>query len=304
MSPPGGDVDETPPTIIESYPENGTVNFRETEIEFTFSEYVNKRNISEAFFVSPLIEGLPEFSWTNRTVYIEFQDSLAENTTYSIIIGTEITDFNNNNNMSEPFILTFSTGAKIDSGRIRGKVFGDNSEGTLIFAYKDSLDSIDISKEKPDYLSQINEKGFYEIGGLGYGSYRLFAVKDAFKDFVYDIGDDYIGLTYEDVIIDEGNSLIENMNFLLQLEDTLVPNIMNVTMTDRNHIVIEFDEPIDSSKFSVENFSIIDSTSDASYPLKYWFRTKSKNEYILAFSDSLILENEFFLISSNIYDKK
>ncbi len=112
MSPPGGEVDKIPPTIVYSYPENGAINFTENEIEIGFSEYVNKRNMSEAFFISPLIEGQPNYSWTNKTVYIQLPDSLKDNTTYSIIIGTEITDVNNNNKMIEPFTLTFSTGFK------------------------------------------------------------------------------------------------------------------------------------------------------------------------------------------------
>ena len=86
MSPTGGEVDKEPPTIIEAYPENGSTNFSENEIEFSFSEYVNKRNMNEAFFVSPLLEKNPEFSWTGKTVYVEFQEELNANTTYSIII--------------------------------------------------------------------------------------------------------------------------------------------------------------------------------------------------------------------------
>lgn len=304
MSPPGGEIDKIPPTIISTYPENGSTNFTESTIEFNFSEYVNKRNINTAFFVSPLLEGIPEFSWTNKTVYIEFPEKLKKNTTYSVIIGTEVADVNNNNNMTEPFILTFSTGSKIDSGKISGKVYADHSDGTLIFAYKIDSKAIDIYNNKPDYLSQINDKGLYEFTGLGMGTYKVYAVKDEFKDLVYNIGDDMIGIPTQNVELNDVKKKVGGINFFLEKEDTLSPNVQTVTMTDKNHIVVEFNEAIDSSKLTVNNFSIYDSTSNKKFIPKYWFRTNSKkHEYILCLNDSLSIEDELFLQSMNISDK-
>jgi hypothetical protein len=305
MSPPGGEVDKVPPTIVYSYPENGAINFTENEIEIGFSEYVNKRNMSEAFFISPLIEGQPNYSWTNKTVYIQLPDSLKDNTTYSIIIGTEITDANNNNKMVEPFTLTFSTGSKIDSGSIAGRVYADKADGTLIFAYK--VDSLmpNIYKTKPFYLSQINEKGNFKFSGLGDGEYLLYAVKDEFKDLVYNIGNDLLGIPFSKTVISQNKRNVIGVNYLLQKEDTLAPNISNVTMTDRNHIITEFSEALDSSKIDVNNFSIVDSTTNKQYPIKYWYRTNSKkHEYVLCISDSLAIDNSLYLLSTEVYDKK
>lgn len=304
MSPPGGEVDKIPPTIIETYPPNGTTNFDKKTINFTFSEYVNKRDINEAFFISPLIEGIPNFSWTNKTVYIEFPESLNSNTTYSVIIGTEITDFNNRNNMTEPFNLTFSTGSKIDSGKISGRVYTSSSDGTLIFAYKTDSGRVNIYNEKPNYISQINAKGYYELNGLSDGSYIIFAILDEFKDLVYNIGDDQIGIPRNIATLNSNQNSVKDFNFFIHLEDTLSPNIINVTMTDKHHLVVEFNEPIDSSRFNVDNFEIYDSTANKSYPLTYWFQTNSKKyEYVLCLSDSLSVQNNYYLHSSRIFDK-
>ena len=305
ISPPGGEVDKTPPTIVYSYPENGITNFTDNEIEIGFSEYINKRNMTDAFFVSPLIEGQPNYSWTNKTVYIELTDSLKQNTTYSIIIGTEITDVNNNNNMVEPFILTFSTGSKIDSGTISGKVYTDKADGTLIFAYK--VDSLmpNIYDTKPFYLSQINDKGLYKFSGLADGEYLLFAIRDEFKDLVYNIGNDLLGIPFSKTVISQNNRSVAGVNYLLQKEDTLAPNISNVTMTDRNHLIAEFSEALDSTKFGINNFSIIDSTANKTYPINYWYKTSSKkHEYVLCFTDSLSIDNSLYLFTKDIFDKK
>lgn len=304
MSPPGGEIDKIPPFIVESYPQNGTINFSKNEVEFSFSEYVTKSKINDAFFISPLIEGYPDFSWTNTTVYVELPEDLKENTTYSIIIGTEITDLNNSNNMKEPYILTFSTGSIIDSGKISGKVFSDKGSGTLIFAYNSDTGNVDIYNNKPDYLSQVDENGKYEISGLANGSYLLFAVKDDFKDLVYNIGDDLIGLPTDSIHLTKQKKVIPNINFKIHMEDTLAPNIQSVTMTDRHHLVVEFNEPIDSSNITVSNFTIVDSTDNLNYPIKYWFKQNSKKyEYTLCIEDSLDIDNEYFLSANNIEDK-
>lgn len=304
MSPPGGEIDKILPYIVESYPANGATNFSEKEVEFSFSEYVNKSKINDAFFISPLIEGYPDFSWTNTTVYVEFPEDLKKNTTYSIIIGTEITDVNNSNNMKEPYILTFSTGSIIDSGKISGKVFAEKVSGTLIFAYSLDTGKVDIYNNKPDYLSQVDDKGKYEISGLANGSYLLFAVKDDFKDLVYNIGDDLIGLPADTIHLTKQKKVIPDINFKIHMEDTLAPNIQSVTMTDRNHLVVEFNEAIDSSNLSVSNFTIVDSTEELTHPIKFWFKQNSKKiEYILCFDDSLNIENEYYLSAKNIEDK-
>ncbi len=303
LSPTGGEKDNIPPTILSSYPQSGMTNFTENKVELSFSEYVNKRNINEAFFISPLVEELPEFSWTNKTVTITFAQKLDENTTYSIVIGTEITDVNNNNKMSEPFILTFSTGSKIDSGKISGKVYSKKADGTMIFAYKKDTTEIDIYKNKPNYVSQIDATGKYQIFGLGIGIYELFAVKDEFNDLIYNVGEDKIGLAKSSFQITEEITRIEDVNFFLFKEDTLAPKLNNVTMTDKNHIIVEFSEPIDSSLLSVTNFNIIDSIQNKVYFPKYLFKgNQQKSEYVLGISDSLNLENEHFLTVQNVQD--
>ena len=55
QSPGGGEVDTVPPLIKEIFPENGTVNYHEDYFEISFSEYVDKRSVQEAIFISPAL---------------------------------------------------------------------------------------------------------------------------------------------------------------------------------------------------------------------------------------------------------
>ncbi len=304
LPPPGGEVDKEPPTVIETYPQNGTTNFKDNFVEITFSEYVNKRAIRNAIFISPIVEGVLEYSWTNTTVEITFPDTLKKNTTYSLIIGTEVTDVNNNNPMAAPFTLTFSTGGKIDSGKISGNIYSNKTEGTLIFAYKDYTDTLDITKDKPDYISQVDKFGKFLFTGLGTGRYKVFAIDDAFKNYVYNIGEDRIGIQASIIKIKNSNDEIKELNYFLTIDDTLEPHIQKVTMTDRYHLTVEFNEPVDSSKLSVNNFAVYDSTDNSKYNLQYLFKGKGKNKYILCLKDSLNSDDRIYLHLKNIFDKK
>ncbi len=305
LPPQGGEVDKTPPEIIEYYPANGTVNFHENHIILEFSEYVDKRSVQDAFFISPYIDGQVEFDWSGREVKIIFPDSLKPNTTYNVTIGTEVKDIHNNNKMITPVNFSFSTGAKIDSGRISGTVYGTNVSGVMIFAYRLNEErDVNPVKLKPDYISQVAADGKYRITGLADSKYRVFAIKDKFKDLLYNAGDDEYGAPFSDVVISQENNKFDNLNFKLTLEDTVKPYLISAIMTDRNHIVVEFNEFIDSSEVTVDNFFIYDSSNSLKYSVKYFFKGKTqKYKYVVAIDSNLKKSDELFLNASGISDK-
>ena len=53
LKPTGGDIDEVPPKILASAPENEAVNFKEREISFEFDEYIKLQAASQEIVVSP-----------------------------------------------------------------------------------------------------------------------------------------------------------------------------------------------------------------------------------------------------------
>ena len=86
LPPGGGPVDTDPPMIIDSYPADRTVNFDDDHIAVTFSEYVDKRSVQEAVFISPAVEGQLEYNWSGRTLELEFPYGLRDSITYVIRI--------------------------------------------------------------------------------------------------------------------------------------------------------------------------------------------------------------------------
>ncbi len=303
LPPGGGEVDRIPPEIIETNPPNGTTNFNDMSVEFNFSEYIDKNSIYDAIFISPAVEGGVEYDWSGKTLTMNFNDSLRKDITYIITVGTNLADLNNKNKMKSAFNLTFSTGNIIDKGQISGKVYSAKTTGVMVFAYLLDSNSVDPSTEKPNYVSQIGLDGKYSIAGLANGKYLVFAIKDEFKDLLYNVGEDEYGVPNKIITLSDKDSLVSNLDYFLTKDDTIKPNVVNITMTDRNHLMIELSEFTDSTKISAENFYIFDSTNSAKHSVKYLYKGKAgPKKYFISFNDSLISENENYLISNNIID--
>jgi len=304
LPPGGGEVDTTPPVIVETYPLNGTTNFLDDYIELTFSEYIDKRSLNDAIFISPSFDGVPEFDWSGTSVRIYFPEKLKDSITYVFNFGTDVVDYNNKNRMDSTFVLTFSTSNKIDNGKIQGKIYSDKPDGNMIFGYKVKSDLDTLLIRKPDYVSQSGKDGFYSLVGLSKGVYRVYAVADEFKDLIFQPEQDKIGVPFKDVVISDEDTLVSNFNFLLSEYDTIPPRIFSATFTDRHHIIAKFSEPIDSSVILASNFKIVDSTSYLSINPLYTFKGNTKiDEITLVTKDTLSITSSVFLLIDTLKDK-
>ncbi|MHC1736634.1 MAG: Ig-like domain-containing protein [Ignavibacteriaceae bacterium] len=304
--PPGGGIeDKVPPTIVELYPENRTTNFNDEYFEVGFSEYVDKRTFKDAIFISPPMEGNLEVSWTNQYARVYFPAPLKENVTYSVTIGTDVTDYNNRNRMDSSYTFAFSTGSKIDNGKIEGFVSDEKPSGTMLFAYRFEVDTINPAKHKPDYISQAGTTGYFSLDFLAPGKYRVFAVRDEYRDRIFQPDQDLIGMPQKDIILSESDSSYYGLNFFLQKIDTLLPKLFSAVMTDRHHLLLTFSEEPDTSSFKTGNFTIVDSNYNfVSSPLLV-YKGKTKEKELLLIVDTLFKpDNNYFLMSQSLKDLK
>lgn len=266
VPPSGGPPDTVPPEIIETYPTPQTLRFNDNVLHFSFSEYVDRRSLEEAFFVSPPL-GKLTFEWSGTEVEVQFSDSLRRNTTYIVTIGTDVKDTRNNNRMARSFSLAFSTGDLIDSGQIAGAVFGEKNVGITIFAYLHEgrmMDTLNPSFATPDYLTQTGKDGSFLLPYLRLGTYRLFAVRDEYKNLLYDQQTDEVAVPTSDVELSERTPFVSGIQFQLSREDTSSPFLSSVRSLHARLVLLRFSEPIDTSTLRLSNFQIFDSVSNQS----------------------------------------
>ncbi|MBW7889394.1 MAG: Ig-like domain-containing protein, partial [Bacteroidetes bacterium] len=221
---------------------------------------VDRRSVQDAVFISPNISNI-EYDWSGTEVEIIFNEKLQEKTTYVITVGTDVVDVNNHNRMAKAFSFAFSTGEKIDINSIQGKVIDNTPEGVMIFSYRlngINPDTLNPKTTKPNFITQTGKSGEFTLTNLSDGTYRLFAIRDEYKNLLYDPETDAAGTLTEDVTVGANDTLKTGLQFMLAKEDTTSPRISNVTATDNRHLSVQFSEKIDTNGIRASMFSVTD----------------------------------------------
>ncbi len=187
--PTGGPKDTIPPVLLKTAPLPGTVNVptHKTQIKFTFDEYVVVKDPNN-IFLSPPLEKKPKYKMQGKTLVVSFESDLDSNTTYTLDITGAVAD-NNEGNFFEGFTLVFSTGAQIDSMCMTGLVQDCNTlkpiKGATVLLYKDHADSA-VFLHRPNAAAKTDDWGFFSLRNIQDTVYRVYAVKDANNNNIYE----------------------------------------------------------------------------------------------------------------------
>jgi hypothetical protein len=267
--PDGGPVDTEPPFVVATDPPNYTTHFSGTSITVEFSEYVDHRTVEGAVFVSPSL-GTLQYDWSGRELEIGFSEKLRRSTTYVVTIGTDAADLNNHNKMVQTYTLAFSTGDDIDHGGITGRVLPrkdtDSPLGVMVFGYKLhdlNPDTLNPAVTKPDYVTQTGKNGEYSLQHLSFGSYRVFAVRDEYKNLLYDPEVDDYAAAPSDIAVTPGDTLRPDLWMKLSREDTTAIRLIKASPPNRRHVLAEFSAPIDTGAISTSWFRIADTLNSS-----------------------------------------
>lgn len=188
-NPSGGARDEDPPRFLRANPPQGSTDVSRTlrRAVLEFNEIVNVKDAFSKVMISPVSASVPRVSSSGRRVTIEFQDTLAPNTTYTVDFADAIEDNNEGNKLSN-FYYTFSTGAVLDTLEISGMVLGardlEPQQNILVGVYSNLSDTA-FSTLPFERVAQTDDRGRFTIGGLADGEYHVYALKDLDNDKKY-----------------------------------------------------------------------------------------------------------------------
>lgn len=185
--PQGGPKDTIPPVLLSAYPANGSTNFNTNTIILEFNELVSVNNPIQNVIFSPPQKSAPTVKTLGKKVNIVLQDSLQPNTTYTIDIKNCIVDYTESNPFPN-YVYSFSTGEKVDSLQISGKVIDAQTlaakKNYTVGIYSNLSDTA-FTTQKFDRFTKTNEKGEFTIYGVAEGEYNLFAINDAGGTYYY-----------------------------------------------------------------------------------------------------------------------
>ncbi|HEY1025230.1 MAG TPA: Ig-like domain-containing protein [Sphingobacteriaceae bacterium] len=180
QSPTGGPKDVQPPKVISEEPKNLTRNFKSKTIELGFDELVKLTNTATEISISPALDVLPTFKIRKNFLDITFEDTLEKNTTYTINFGKAVGDVNENNILKN-YTYVFSTGDKIDSLSISGKVTSALTQESLqdvtVFLLPVRQDTL-FGKKRASIFTSTDSSGNYSIKNLREDTYRVYALKE------------------------------------------------------------------------------------------------------------------------------
>lgn len=187
----GGDIDRNAPQPTELLPADKTLNFNTNRISITFNEYIQLKDVFNQLIITPQLKEQPEINANGKVLTIQFKEKLRENTTYKLMFGNSICDITEGNALTD-YEYSFSTGSFLDTleltGVIKDAYSGKPVKDSWVMLYFENNDSI-VYKSKPDYLTKTNASGAYTLKGLKQGSYKIVALTDNNKNYLYDSGE-------------------------------------------------------------------------------------------------------------------
>ena len=197
--PDGGWYDDDPPVVIGSDPADQSTNVKAKKISIYFDEFIKLEDATSKVTVSPPQLEMPEINATGKKIVVELQDSLKENTTYTIDFSDAISD-NNEGNPLGNYTYSFSTGDQIDTLEVSGYVLDASNlepvKGIKVGLYNDLADSA--FKTKPMLrVSQTDSRGHFVIKGVAPGTYRAYALNDVDGDFRFSQKAEMVGFNHD-----------------------------------------------------------------------------------------------------------
>jgi len=146
-------------------------------------------------------------------------------------------------------------------------------------------DTLNPSHTLPDYLTQSGNGGLFRLTNLAPGRYRVIALRDQYKNLMYDCQTDDYGVLRGDVTVGANKRDHEEMNFQLTKEDTTPPVLSTVRGLDQRHVALRFSEPVRLGDVRPEEIFIVDTADQARLGVvDYSFTSASVNEGIAVVS--------------------
>ena len=314
QSPSGGAKDLSPPVVLRSFPVQGTTNVSPSRIEIHFDEFFKLNDLQNELLISPPLNESPIISQKGKSLYLDLNENLSPNSTYTFNFGKGIADYHEGNILKD-FSLVFSTGNELDSltltGQIQSCPLKTLPKEVIIGIYqKDSLqrDST-IFQQKPDYFTLAQENGTFQIKHIRAGTFELIAFEDLNANYQYD------GATEQIAFYDSLISIGDTTEFYLSLfQEKPELKLLESRVNKNGRIHWVYNQTIDSviinsdsdTKFlhSIKNDSLL--VWPLNYPTDSFYissKVASRLDSILVKPDSL-LKQKVNLSSSSQFLKE
>lgn len=192
-SPQGGPRDRQPPRLVATSPDSAARNVKQQFIRLKFSEPIQLKDLSKNLLITPQLPPDNSYSVLADRDYITltFKKPLEANTTYSFNFRNAIVDANESL-PAKYQALSFSTGATLDSGRVRGSVtdyLTARPVADAVVGLYRTTDTVGVRRGQPYYLARTDTKGQFQLNFIRVASYNMYAWVDKNNNNRFDDGE-------------------------------------------------------------------------------------------------------------------
>jgi len=225
--PQGGPTDTVAPRRIASSPDSAARNVKQRYVRLVFSEPVQLKDLSKNLLITPQLPADNPYKVREErnAITLLFDKPLEENTTYSFNFRDAVVDITESL-PARNAVLSFSTGAVLDSGAVRGTVTdaltAQPVADAVVGLYREA-DTTNVRRARPYYLARTDKQGQYSLGFLKNGRYRIYAIVDKNQDGRYQEGEK-IAYLPEPITVGEGKAPVP---LLLTRPDRRPPVLSN-----------------------------------------------------------------------------
>lgn len=301
VAPTGGPPDTTGPIIESTTPRTGTTNFDGDEVRFEFNEFVDRNSVRQNISIEPNLDIDFEINFRRRTVIVQFNDPLPENTTFVVQLGTDVTD-TRRNKMTSSYSLALSTGPVLDEGsvtaRLRDAERGSVESGERVFLYRAPADF----STPANYVAQSDTAGNINFSYLSEGEYTAVWVDDINRDRIWNPERER-AIPFHSETIEVRQKEEFNLGTLyIQRPDTVSPRINGVGLLSEKRLRLRISEEVTWNESAT--FTLIDSLEQeftTAYPL---YSDRADRQILFAqTNDPLPEEMQFTITADGVTDK-
>lgn len=288
-SPDGGPYDETPPVFLGSEPEPFALGVKDKRVTLEFDEYIKIEKAAEKVVISPPQITQPIIKVSGKKIVVQLEDSLKENTTYSIDFNDAIVD-NNEGNPLGNFALSFSTGEHIDTLAVSGTVLNASNlepiKGILVGLHSNLADSA-FNKQTFERVSRTDADGRFTIRGIAPGSYRAYALQDANQNYLFDQKSEMVAWLDSLVVPSTEVRMHQDTTWVDSLTIDTIRTVPRVHYLPEDLVLLAFTETptmrylVKAERPTLQRFSIYFSVGADSLPLLQPLNFDGEDAYIV-----------------------
>jgi hypothetical protein len=238
-----------PPVVERVDPPAGSVGVAVTQpVTLLFSKPMNKDGVEPTLHFFPPPPSPPRLRWEGRQLLVTPDTAWDSGQTYVVTLQSEASD-RRGNRLAATFQSAFSTGQRMDTGRIEGQILSGARPrgGALALCYRLPRERANPETDTADYVVQTDSAGRFTLSFLGPGNYRIFGLADQDGDWLWNIGSEDIAVPAQDVGL-EGSGAASFLPALhLSDLDTSAPAFVACRPLSDTWWRLEFDGPLDSA---------------------------------------------------------